>query len=52
MTPFLLASVLSCSEATTLIVGANKSDLPQEDKVGLVEVIKTNTEAGCWDAND
>ena len=52
MLPFLLASVLSCSEAQSLIENANKSDLPQEDKVGLVEVIKTNTEAGCWDAND
>ena len=52
MLPFLLASVLSCSEAQSLIENANKSDLPQEDKVGLVEVIKTNTDAGCGDAND
>ena len=52
MLPFLLASVLSCSEAQSLIENANKSDLPQEDKVGLVEVIQTNTKAGCWDAND
>ena len=52
MVSFLLASILSCSEAETLIGSATKSKLPQEDKVGLVEVIKTNTEAGCWDAND
>ena len=52
MLPFLLASVLSCSQAQSLIDNANESNLPQEDKVGLVEVIQTNTEAGCWDAND
>jgi len=52
MIPFLLASVLSCSDAETLISSAEKSKLPQEDKVGLVEVIKANTKAGCWDAND
>ena len=52
MIPFLLASVLSCSEAKILIDHANESNLPQEDKVGLVEVIEANTEAGCGDAND
>ncbi len=52
MISFLLASVLSCSEATSLIESAKESNLPQEDKGELVEVIKTNTELGCWDAND
>ena len=52
MTPFLLASILSCSDAEILIETFNGSDVPQEHKVELVEVVKTNTEAECWDAND
>ena len=51
MTPFLLASILSCSDAEVLIEKFNGSDVPQEHKVELVEVVKTNTEAECWDAN-
>ena len=52
MIPILLASTLSCSDAEILIETFNGSDVPQEQKVELVEVVKTNTEAGCWDAND
>jgi len=52
MTPFLLASVLSCSSAEVLIEKFNTSDVPQEQKVELVRVVKNSTEAGCWDAND
>ena len=51
MIPILLASTLSCSDAEILIETFNGSDVPQEQKVELVEVIKTNTESGCWDAN-
>ena len=51
MIPILLASTISCSDAESLVEKFNKSDVPQEHKVELVEVIKTNTEAGCWDAN-
>ena len=51
MIPILLASTLSCSNAEVLIEKFNTSNVPQEQKVELVEVIKTNTEAGCWDAN-
>ena len=52
MISFLLASTLSCSSAEVLIEKFNTSDVPKEQKVELVEVVKTNTEAGCWDAND
>ena len=52
MTPFLLASILSCSEAESLLEKFNTSDVPQEQKVELVRVVKNSTEAGCWDAND
>tara|TARA_R100000664_G_C2713957_1_gene109780 strand:- start:45 stop:203 length:159 start_codon:yes stop_codon:yes gene_type:complete len=52
MIPFLLASTLSCSSAEVLIEKFDGSNVPQEQKVELIEVVKTNTEAGCWDAND
>ena len=52
MVPILLASTLSCSDAESLIEKFTTRNVPQEQKVELIEVIKTNTEAGCWDAND
>ena len=52
MTPFLLASIFSCSDAEILIEKFNGSDVPQEQKVELVRVVKDSTEARCWDAND
>jgi len=50
MVPFLLATALSCAESQKIIDNINGSRA--EDKVELVQVIKTNTEKGCWDAND
>ena len=52
MVPILLASTLSCSDAEILIEKFNGRNVPQEQKVELVEIVKINTEAGCWDAND
>ena len=49
MTPFLLATLLTCEEAQGFIEKIKPSI---EHRTELVEVIKTNTEAGCWDAND
>ena len=52
MIPFLLATALSCSDAESLIEKFNKRDVSQEQKIELIEVIKTNSDEGCWDAND
>jgi len=52
MIPFLLASTLSCSDAEVLTEKFNKSNVPQEQRVELIRVVKDSTEAGCWDAND
>ena len=52
MIPFLLATALSCSDAESLIEKFNKRDVSQEQKNELIEVIKTNSDEGCWDAND
>jgi len=51
MIPFLLASTLSCSDAEVLIEKFDESNVPQEQRVELVRVVKDSTEAGCWDAN-
>ena len=52
MIPFLLASALSCPDAEDLIQKFNARGVSDEQKVELIEVVKTNTEPGCWDAND
>ena len=52
MIPFLLASSLSCPDAEDLIQKFNARGVSDEQKVELIEVVKTNTEPGCWDAND
>ena len=52
MIPFLLASSLSCPDAEDLIQKFNARGVSDEQKVELIEVVKANTEPGCWDAND
>jgi len=52
MIPILLASALSCPDAEDLIEKFNNRHVSEEQKVELIEVVKTNTELGCWDAND
>ena len=43
--------VLTCQGADHLIENAvTNSYLSTEDKEELTEVIKANTESGCWDA--
>ncbi len=53
MIPFLLATALSCSDAKEINQSIMKQrDLSILDKHELIEVMRTNTEEGCWDAND
>ncbi len=52
MIPFLLASALTCPGAQYLIDDVQKDKyLPPEEKADVIELIKLNSEEGCWDAN-
>jgi hypothetical protein len=51
MIPFLLATSLSCEDATDLIKRIKKHADGQAE-IEMIEVIKSETEPGCWDAND
>ena len=50
MIDLLLASALSCSDSQHLIESLNKSRM--EEKADLIEVIKTNTEPGCYEGSE
>jgi len=53
MLPLLLATTLSCSESQGLVEKMRKNPRQSSEmKVELIEVIKTSTVKGCWDAND
>ena len=53
MTSFLLIAALTCSGSQYLIEDVQKDKyLPQEEKADVIEIIKLNSEEGCWDAND
>ena len=49
MTHLLLVAALTCSGSQYLIEDV-KTDkyLPQEEKADLIELIKLNSEKGCW----
>ena len=48
--PFIFASALSCADAQDLITNVQESKV--EFKEDLIEVIKTNTEVGCYEGSE
>ena len=50
MLEILLATSLSCGDSKELIEGLKR--MPLEMKKELTEVIKTNTEAGCYERSE
>ena len=51
MTSFLLSVALTCSGSQYLIEDVQKDKyLPPEEKADVIELIKLNTEKGCWEA--
>ncbi len=50
MIELLLTTALTCSEAQEVIDSVNKSRV--EEKIDLIEVIKTNTESGCYEGSE
>ena len=53
MIDFLLATAISCSESQELVDKImNKSNETVSYKHELIEVIKTNTEEGCYEGSE
>ena len=52
MIELLLATVLSCSESKELVEGIMESAESVLQKHELIEVIKTNTEEGCYEGSE
>ena len=50
MLEILLAASLSCGDSQELIEGLQR--MPPEMKKELIEVIKTSTEAGCYERSE
>ena len=50
MLEILLAASLSCGDAKELIGGLKR--MPPDMKKELTEVIKSNTEAGCYERSE
>ena len=52
MIEFLLATALSCEGSQKLVEKIMKSQVPTIEKYELIEVIKTNTEPGCYEGSE
>ena len=52
MIELLLATALSCSESKELVENIMESGESTLDKHELIEVIKTNTEPGCYEGSE
>ena len=52
MIEFLLASALDCEGSQELVEKIMKSQQSTIDKHELIEVIKTNTEPGCYEGSE
>ena len=52
MIEFLLATALECEGSQELVEKIMKSQQPTIDKHELIEVIKLNTEEGCYEGSE
>ena len=52
MIELLLATALDCEGSQELIEKIMKSQVPTIEKYELIEVIKTNTELGCYEGSE
>ena len=52
MIDLILATALSCSESKELVENIMESGESTLDKHELIEVIKTNTETGCYEGSE
>tara|TARA_B100000287_G_scaffold183838_1_gene173872 strand:- start:600 stop:755 length:156 start_codon:yes stop_codon:yes gene_type:complete len=51
MLPVLIATSLTCSEATELIDKMRTYRVEEETRSEMIQIVKEET-PGCWDAND
>ena len=52
MIDLLLASALACADSKELVQNIMESGQSTIDKHELIEVIKTNTEVGCYEGSE
>ena len=52
MIDLLLASALACADSKKLVQNIMKSGQSTVDKYELINVIKTNTEEGCYEGSE
>ena len=52
MIEFLIATALDCEGSQKLVEKIMKSQVPTIEKHELIEVIKTNTQPGCYEASE
>ena len=52
MIEFLVATALNCEDSKELVESIMKSQQPLIDKHELIEVIKVNTELGCYEGSE
>ena len=52
MIEFLIATALDCEGSQKLVEKIMKSQVPTIEKHELIEVIKTNTQPGCYEGSE
>ena len=52
MIDLILATALSCSESKEIVQNVMESSESVLDKHELIEVLKTNTETGCYEGSE
>ena len=52
MIEFLIATALDCEVSQKLVEKIMKSQVPTIEKHELIEVIKTNTQPGCYEGSE
>ena len=51
MLPVLIATSLTCSDATALVDKMREYKVSDELRLEMIQIVKDET-AGCWDAKD
>ena len=52
MLPVLIATSLTCSEATELIDKMRTYRVEEETRTEMIQIVKDEAPKKCWDAND
>ena len=52
MIPILIATALSCEDATSLISKMQTYRTTEEHRTEMIQIVKDSVSEDCWDAND